>query len=452
MDCDAQTKLDLALDFARAGFYQGAVDLLATLSPSSAAAEEGGGEGLEPLIDYYRAYFLDRLDKKPAAAVARTAAKNASPDYCFPSRLDDIFILQAAIDADPSDARAPYYLGNLYYDRRRHIDAIALWEKSTQLDPTFSIVWRNLGIAYFNIKHDAAAAKNAYERAFAANPDDARLLYELDQLRKRIGESPEHRLAELERHIELVNRRDDLSVELCALYNQVGKHDQAMNILKNRRFQPWEGGEGLVLGQHVRTHLSLGRLALRENDAKKARFLFAAAANCPKNLGEARHLLANQSEIFYWIGVASKADGNPQAAEVYWSAAANARGDFQEMGVRAFSESTYLSALALRSLGREVESEKLLRDLLDYARKLAKSPAKIDYFATSLPAMLLFDDDLQHRQTIHARFLEAQAHLGLGEKSLAEKSLKEILRDDPNYTPAADLLSSLNTEETHANR
>jgi len=120
------------------------------------------------------------------------------------------------------------------------------------------------------------------------------------------------------------------------------------------------------------------------------------------------------------------------------------------MGVRAFSESTYLSALALRSLGREVESEKLLRDLLDYARKLAKSPAKIDYFATSLPAMLLFDDDLQHRQTIHARFLEAQAHLGLGEKSLAEKSLKEILRDDPNYTPAADLLSSLNTEETHA--
>jgi Flp pilus assembly protein TadD len=101
MDCDAQTKLDLALDFARAGFYQGAVDLLATLSPSSAAAEEGGGEGLEPLIDYYRAYFLDRLDKKPAAAVARTAAKNASPDYCFPSRLDDIFILQAAIHRMP---------------------------------------------------------------------------------------------------------------------------------------------------------------------------------------------------------------------------------------------------------------------------------------------------------------------------------------------------------------
>ena len=117
-------------------------------------------------------------------------------------------------------------------------------------------------------------------------------------------------------------------------------------------------------------------------------------------------------------------------------------------GVR---ETTYFSALALRSLGRNDEAEKLLRDLLDAARNLAKAPAKIDYFATSLPAMLLFEDDLQHRQAIHAKLLEAQAHLGLGEKSAAEKLLHEILRDDPNHALAADLLSSLDAEETHAN-
>jgi len=58
--------------------------------------------------------------------------------------------LQLAISSNPGDARAPYYLGNLLYDRRRHREAIALWEQSARLDPSFSVVWRNLGIGYFN--------------------------------------------------------------------------------------------------------------------------------------------------------------------------------------------------------------------------------------------------------------------------------------------------------------
>ena len=55
-------------------------------------------------------------------------------DYCFPARLEDIAILQTAIEVNPKDARAPYYLGNLFYDRRRHEEAIYLWERSAALD------------------------------------------------------------------------------------------------------------------------------------------------------------------------------------------------------------------------------------------------------------------------------------------------------------------------------
>ena len=57
--------------------------------------------------------------------------------------------------------------------------------------------------------------------------------------------------------------------------------------------------------------------------------------------------------------------------------------------------------------------------MLAYARKLQKATAKIDYFATSLPTMLLFDDDLQFRQETTALFLQAQAQLGLGGKCRA---------------------------------
>ena len=76
-----------------------------------------------------------------------------------------------------------------------------------------------------------------------------------------------------------------------------------------------------------------------------------------------------------------------------WKTAAEFRGDFQDMAVRAFSEMTYYSALALERLGKKAAAKKLLRELLAYARQLAKTKAGIDYFATSLPTMLLFEDD-----------------------------------------------------------
>ena len=82
-----------------------------------------------------------------------------------------------------------------------------------------------------------------------------------------------------------------------------------------------------------------------------------------------------------------------------------------------------------------------MRDLLAYARKLAKTPAKIDYFATSLPTMLLFEDDLQFRQETMALFLQAQAHLGLGQRLRAQKLLSAVLKRDPNYARAADLVA-----------
>ena len=84
-----------------------------------------------------------------------------------------------------------------------------------------------------------------------------------------------------------------------------------------------------------------------------------------------------------------------------------------------------------------------MRDLLAYARHLEKTPAKIDYFATSLPTMLLFDDDLQFRQETRALFLQAQAWLGLGRRPRARALLATVLRRDPNHALAADLLAEI---------
>jgi len=331
----------------------------------------------------------------------------------------------------------------LLYDRRRHLEALGLWERSARLDGSFAIVWRNLGIGYFNVRKQPAKARAAYNKALKANPADARVLFERDQLWKRLGERPERRLRELTRHLDLVGQRDDLSVEFCALLNHLGRHDEAMQRLAGRRFQPWEGGEGGPLGQHVRTQIALGRVALAHRDFCCAANHFDMARNAPQNLGEAQHLLANQSDIHYWRGVACDGLGERAKAKQHWRAAANFKGDFQEMSVRAFSEMTFYSAMAWRKLGQPAKADALCRSLFAYARKLHQAPAEIDYFATSLPTMLLFDDDLQLRQETTAGFLQAQARLGLGEKRKSKELLQTVLRRDPNHPGAADLLREM---------
>ena len=89
---------------------------------------------------------------------------------------------------------------------------------------TFSIArGATSALRTYNIERDPAKARACLmKRHSLPNPTDSRVLYERDQLWKRIGERPESRLAELERHLDLANSRDDPTpIELCKpLLNQ----------------------------------------------------------------------------------------------------------------------------------------------------------------------------------------------------------------------------------------
>jgi tetratricopeptide (TPR) repeat protein len=441
-NCDAQVRLDLAHDFARAGFYQEAIALLQTgFTPPRELLDQGWGA--EPMVHYSLGWLYQKVGDARLSLTAFKRARLSPADYCFPSRLEEIGVLELAMRINRKDSRAPYYLGNLLYDRRRYPEAIRLWERSAKLDPGFSIVWRNLGIGYFNVQRNPAKARTAYNHAMRANPSDGRVLFERDQLWKRLGEKPSRRLRELEQYPNLVAERDDLALELCALRNQVGRPYEAARLLGSRRFQPWEGGEGGPLAQYVRAQLLLGRTELEAHHYLRAIDNFSRALTSPANLGEARHLLANQSEVHYWLGIANELAGDAKSARHYWTLAAEFRGDFQEMNARRFSEMTFYSALSLARLGHQSKAKELLTDLLACAQKLQHTPATIDYFATSLPAMLLFEDDLQSRQETTACFLQAQAHFGLGNRAQAQSLLTAVLQRDPNHALAADLAAEL---------
>ncbi|HUK66906.1 MAG TPA: DUF5107 domain-containing protein [Anaeromyxobacteraceae bacterium] len=433
---DARLALDLALDHARAGLFREALAL-------AEIPELEGAAGATPLLHYHAACFAERVGDLASALRHREEARLSPPDYCFPSRLEDIFALEAAIEANPRDARAPYYLGDLFYDRGRREEAIVLWERAAESDPSYSVVWRNLGIAYFNVRRDKRRALEAYERAFAADPRDARLLYERDQLWKRTAVAPQERLAELSRYPELLTLRDDLTVEWCALLIGADRAEEALARLTSRRFQPWEGGEGLVLGEYTRAHLWLGHRGLERGDAEEGRRHFEAALSPPETLGEAKHPLANVSDVLFALGEACARAGDPDSARRHFTAAAEWRGDFQSMSVRSYSEMTYFSALALARLGRDDEAETLLVGLERHALALLEAEASVPYFATSLPEMLLFEDDLRLRQRLAARVMLCEVDLARHREKRAREGLRAVLGEDPNHALASDLLRGL---------
>lgn len=432
---DGQQRLDLGFDLLRAGLLE---DSLRVFSTEDSEVKDGTA----PLLQYAKAYVLERMGHSGEARVAYRHAVAADSDYAFPSRLEEILLLQEAMRANPDDPRAPYYLGNLLYDRRRHQEAIELWERATRLDPDFPTTWRNLGFGYFNVLHDGDRALDAFERARQLAPNDARILYEYDQLLKRTGEPLERRLAALQEHSELVETRDDLSVEVASLLNSTGKPEAALEVLLSRRFQPWEGGEGMVLTQYVRAHILLAQRALQQDNANDALQHLSAASNPPVSLSEAKHLLMNMSMIDYWLGVAHAEAGNAEQAMEHFERAARTQGDFQQMQVQEVSDMTFWSAMALKRLGHASEAQALFNTIRQHAAELEQQAPRIDYFATSLPAMLLFEEDLKERQIITAQFLKAQALLGPDPECTKPglELLRQVLERDKSHAGAIDLL------------
>lgn len=422
-----QLNLDLAFDYAAAGFWGEAKNLLSGSVSKS--------EHAYPITLYLLGYCESRLGNHPEAITTWNSAANAVPNYCFPVRVEEMIVLHAALGDKPSDKQAHYYLGNLFYDKKRYEEAIREWESSVQIDPSLAIPWRNLGIAYFNVRKDADAALEAYDNAFKANPADARLLYEADQLRKRTGACASQRLAVLEKHSHLVSQRDDLTVELITLLNQTGRAEEALEMLLSRRFNPWEGGEGLVSGQYVWSHILLGRSLLETGNPERALAHFSAARKYPQNLGEGKHLLTRETHLDYFAGSALSQMGREDEARQCWTRAA--------ADDTSISWLSYYRAMSLQLLGRKEESASLLTEMSDFARKQMHEEVKIDYFATSLPNLLLFEDDLQKRNEVDGLFVLALTELGLQNPQRGMELLNQVLSLDCNHIAAQQEVESL---------
>ncbi|WP_373512904.1 DUF5107 domain-containing protein [Persicitalea sp.] len=401
--------LEYALDYSRAGLYHEADCLLLQLVVSKPK--------IYSIVYYFLAFFYDRQGESDRSNTYLKKATEASPDFVFPNRLDELIVLQwAAGQEGYNHARTWYYLGNFWYGNRQYSEAIDAWERSTKLDDTFPTAFRNLSLAYQNKLQRSEDALKMLEKAFELNPTDARVLMELDQLDKKMNHAPAERLARLEKYSAATEQRDDLHLERITLCNQLERYQTAQTLLAARQFHPWEGGEGKVVRQHLICHIELAKQALLADKPAEALDLLTAAETYPLNLGEGKLYGVQENDIFYLKGLAHEALAENDNAEVFFRQAT----DGLDAPVQAIfyndqqPDKLFYQGLGWRKLHQNERAEKLFSKLIEYGEAHLDDEIKLDYFAVSLPDMLVFDNDLNELNKMHCYYLIALGNLGLG--------------------------------------
>ena len=421
----AENYLMAARDYAEWGAYGEAIGLLDSCTKEW------------PMLFYYKAYYRKQVQSEGTeAAIASllAQAEGCRPDYCFPNKPEDIAVLCFALRRG-CHAKAPYYLGCLYYDKLQWWESVKLWEMSAQADDAFPTVHRNLALAYYNKRKEPERAKQELEKAFALNPADVRIFLELDQLHKKLGWSFEERLADYEAHTELLEERDDLYIEYITLVNLTGNHKKAYDRIMGHKFHPWEGGEGKITTQYTLALLGLARAALREKDCKQAEELLRRAFVYPENLGEGKLEGTKDNHLYYHLGLALEGQGREEEAKECFENAV--LGTDEPAGAMYYNDQPadmiLYQGLAYLKLGRVREAKARFYRLIDYGERHLEDQVKIQYFAVSLPEFLIFDEDYTLRNRAHCYYLMALGNMGLGDEEKAAGYLWEAVKIEPSH-------------------
>jgi tetratricopeptide (TPR) repeat protein len=396
----------MAFELHRLGDVRRAVDLARRASD----AEPTAFGNPAPIAAYALAAFVDAAGDRDGADAARERARAADPRLAFPAGLDDHDVLLAAIAADSSDARARGYLGCWLLDAGRTTDALGELERSIRHGIDDSVVWRNAAVALVNTGGDLAEADRRYTQALVHSPGDARLVYEQDQLAALRGVDAAERLAVIDAAGAAVLERDDLAIEFAGLLVDVGREQEALDFLGDRSFQPFEGGEGKVIAVYDRASLAVAR-ELAEARPEAAAELLRAGLRVPEHLGEGRHPADPIAERLVLLGDAEAAAGHEHAATEAWRAARNGSGALA-VGGRAVDERDHWIGVAHSRLGEHEQADAVWRSLEERADELEASADRVDYFATSLPELLLFPVDSAERRAAQAARLRTLAAAG----------------------------------------
>ena len=176
--------------------------------------------------------------------------------------------------------------------------------------------------------------------------------------------------------------------------------------------------------------------------------LLENALLCPECLGEGKLEGTKDNHIYYHLGLAYEKLGDKEKAEECFKKAVI--GTDEPAGMMFYydqpADMIMYQGLALYKLGRKSEGNARQYKLIDYGEQHIRDEVKIDYFAVSLPDMLIYDEDWIRRNRAHCLFLMGLGNLGLGNREKAEEYFEDALKEDNTHLKCRMLLNELKAE------
>lgn len=363
---DVQSYLELAADYMNCGLWEDAVDVLMRVVDRDHPASRS------PLVHYYLGHVWMQIGENEKAGRSFAEGARVPGDYCFPFRRETLDVLKTAIEANPADARAYYYLGNLLYERRPE-EAIRHWERSRALDDTYARVHRNLGWAYDQRRDDVEAAVKSYEAAVQLDASDPRFFLELDRLYEVANVGPSRRMAMMDAHHDVIARHQDSFLREIMVLVLVGRYDEAIEHLTTHHFHAREGSEG-IFEVYVDAYLLRGLERMRAGAVADALSDFRKAAESPENLATPRNHWRDP-QIAYFSGQACEALGNSDQARTFYEQGVS------RPGTTALSATRYAHGLCKQKMGDQAGAEKVFEALIENGRNKLTQGEIVDYFA-----------------------------------------------------------------------
>jgi len=432
-----QTAQETAAEYLNAGLWQDGTDVL--LQMIAAAPDKSG---IHPMAYYYLGYFAEKLGQAPKASEYFKLAVTMPPDYVFPFQTEVIDVLRAAMKANPRDARAPYYLGNLLYDWQPEA-AARLWEASEALDPSFAIVHRNLATAYAHQKPmaDLNRAIAELEKAVSLDRKYALHFAELDELYEQAGTPIEKRLPLFEKNQTVVAQRDDSQNRAVALKVAAGKYDEAIAMMTGRKFAVAEGTNLNVSEHWADAHILRAQQKIAAKHYKEALADLETAVNVPDNL-PTRGAGSRNAEVGYLTGLVWEGLGDRAKATEFWNKAAAPAPSTRRRGagpgpVTASESQSYYQALCLLKLGQADKAKAMFQSLVKSGEKALTQPESKAAGRGRGPSQS------PRLRAANAHYTIGLGYLGLGDAAKAKTELAQAVETSPDLLGARRALASL---------
>lgn len=401
-----QELLEVASNYMTIGATEDALTLL------NGAIASGEPYVSYPLLYYYKAYNLLKQDNQTEAIACLDKAGSLSPLNNYPFRIEEISMFETLLKESPDNSYLHYHLGNLLYYLGQKEAGLNHWIRSTELDPSFAIAYRNVGFGY-GCLNELDKSMKYYDMAIKANPNDPLLLTESDKIYEQANQPANVRLKRLESYLKTVMKHDDAVMRLLTLYNASGQYDKAIKILDNRHFHLWEGG-GQVHDIYVDSHMLKGMKLLKGKRYKDAIREFELANQYPVNLEVAPSPRGGyEAKVYYLSGVAYEAMNQADKAKDCFEK--SAKTDFRNR----LTDLNYYKVKSLRKLSKNEEADATLANMQKSLEHMQKN--LMDSYAK-------FGEANQNVQQSNILYYSGLVHLLENNFSAANKDFKQAIQ------------------------